>query len=379
MRGFLVKYVFKKLLMLSLFVFAFFAQKAYPNKYLAIGSVDGIHIYDTKDWTFLGVLMWHEGDVTSLSFSKNGKYLAAGFSNGMVEVWDTSGSHCREWVSVRTFGQPAENLGFVGREQKKEYYKRKPLSGISSISFGKDDTFLCYIDRNTSEVRILDTSNSDPGRWTDVGTLNVVFGSPMLLSFSSDGRYLAINQNKGIDLCCVDIWDVRSSRPTDWKVTVTIPVPELRGSLDIKALKFNENYGFVLLAESFLFRSKTNACKQKIAFQGFETFYKLYKVENVAFGEIALAGGNYDGYIEVEKSKYFKRFRISGSVFSLAFYPEIKDEKESEAERLEMITEQEFTPSTAYEPSEKMELKKPGKKIKMLRGKEIKIPSFFGS
>mgnify|MGYP003877707991 CR=1 FL=1 len=108
--------------------------------------------------------MDHRGEVLSVSFSGDGKYLASGSGYKAVSIWEVETSQCLE-----TF-QYLNTSGEYG-------------AMVSSVSFSYDEKFVASTD--SSEVKILELTSK---RATILkGHLEVV----SCVSFSSDGKYLA--------------------------------------------------------------------------------------------------------------------------------------------------------------------------------------------
>lgn len=159
------------------------------------------------------VLKGCRGDVVSLSFSPDGRYLVSGTDRGEIKVWDT-----QKWNLAKTVNEPAafiqslvfspdgEYLVIGGKEivirETKGWEKVKILGkfkGSIALAFSKDGEFLAATDGRIA--RIWDTEG-----WREVALLYPLEGANSI-AFSADARYLAI----GMGVCegepCCEIWN----------------------------------------------------------------------------------------------------------------------------------------------------------------------------
>merc|ERR1712194_343437 len=75
-----------------------------------------IQVWDIKDQVTVATLTGHEGEVTALSFSENGYYLASASKDGTVKIWDL-----RKPLNIQTLQVGEEAVNAVRFDQTGQY------------------------------------------------------------------------------------------------------------------------------------------------------------------------------------------------------------------------------------------------------------------
>jgi WD40 repeat protein/tRNA A-37 threonylcarbamoyl transferase component Bud32 len=130
---------------------------------LVSGSGDRtLKVWDTKTWENVRTIPDHGGAVTAAAFTRDGKTLATGSSDGTVILWDGDGR----------------------RRQRRLTGHR--LGGLSGLAFSPDGRTLALVSRNHSAVQLWDVADDRPRALPKDNLYNIA-----KLSLSSDGRWLA--------------------------------------------------------------------------------------------------------------------------------------------------------------------------------------------
>ena len=128
------------------------------------------------------------GGVSALAFSVDGATLAAGYSSGLVRLWDMATG--QERATLEAHGQLS--------------------GGITALAWSPDGTLLAIADMSESTVRLWDAKSGQPR-----GTLPAKTDVVNALAFSRDGNILAMAQSRNFAL-----WDVPQAREL-----ATVPAP----------------------------------------------------------------------------------------------------------------------------------------------------------
>jgi WD40 repeat protein len=148
-----------------------------PNgKYIASGSDDGtVRVWDATTATLRHTLTGHDSRVTSVSFSPDGKYIASGSYDWTVRVWDATTATLRHTLT--------------GHD-----------SLVTSVSFSPDGKYIAS-GSNDGTVRVWDATTATlrhtlTGHDAGVGSV----------SFSPDGKHIVSRSHDGTTI----IWDAHS-------------------------------------------------------------------------------------------------------------------------------------------------------------------------
>merc|ERR1711904_194146 len=81
----------------------FRTMKFHPDGLILAGGQEGnvVSVWDIKDQVTVASLSGHTGEVTSLSFSNNGYYLASASKDGSVKLWDLRKPLCIQTSQVQ--------------------------------------------------------------------------------------------------------------------------------------------------------------------------------------------------------------------------------------------------------------------------------------
>jgi serine/threonine protein kinase len=144
------------------------------GKFLASGSGDRtVKVWEVGSWREVATLRGHWGYVYSVSFSSDGKFLASGSWDKTVKVWEVG-----SWREVATL--------------------RGHQGWVFSVSFSPDGKFLAS-GSGDKTVKVWEV-----GRWREVATLRGHQGRVYSVSFSPDGNFLA----SGSSDKTVKVWEV---------------------------------------------------------------------------------------------------------------------------------------------------------------------------
>lgn len=226
----------------------------FVNKYSEYTCAqEGIALWDAKSWTLLHILS-EPGDagITDMTYSPDGKILAAGDARGQITFWDMdkrrlvhnveSGSGSLGILSLAF--SPDGKILAAGREPGDEivldiwnvsrqmrarsiYARDIPLKDnyrITDVAFSLDGKLLAGAITEESQIVVWDTSN-----WS----VSAILDNPAVsnLKFNPDGKTLAAAGWDG----SITIWDLASFRP------VGKPFTTLFGGAGSSGLAFNKD------------------------------------------------------------------------------------------------------------------------------------------
>ncbi len=226
------------------------------GSYLAVSKKDKIYILDHKNFKVLEELRGQisdisAGDVTSVAFSPNGKYLLSGHKSGEVFIWSTKtwGNVMAPWGMAWTLSTGsvpsvafspdgkllatgdwdnridiwlAENWKelkrFKNSEPSKDIPKKYTIfrsvqSQVRSIDFSPNGELLAT-GGNDRIIRIWSTDT-----WKNIKSLKGGENWISSVTFSPDGKYLASGDHDGE----VYIWDVKK-----WNIEKTFSEHSIR-------------------------------------------------------------------------------------------------------------------------------------------------------
>ena len=188
--------------------------------YLASSSYDkSIRVWDLRSQNKPRLLKGHTHYVTSVSFSPHGRYLASGGEDNSVRVWDVE-CGCERWqlqghtdkVTSVSFSPDGRYLASGGEDNSVRVWdvehgcERSQLQGhgrgVMSVSFSPDGCQLASGSWDNS-IRVWDVQSSYAQRQLRGHTLAV-----MSVSFSPDGRQLASSSYDE----SIRLWDIQSGR-----------------------------------------------------------------------------------------------------------------------------------------------------------------------
>jgi WD40 repeat protein len=142
-----------------------------------VGRNDVVIVREWRGERRLSVLDGLCGGVSALAFSVDGTTLAAGYSSGLVRLWDVASG--KERATLEAHG---------------------PRSGaVTALEWSPDGTALATAVSTEGLVRLWKPRNGEP-----LGTLPAKSGWVNALAFTPDGRILAMAQSDG----CTTFWDV---------------------------------------------------------------------------------------------------------------------------------------------------------------------------
>ncbi len=142
---------------------------------VAVANMSDNHAYvwDVRTLKLIRSLNRFTSDVMSVSFSPDGKYLAAGSKDSQVRVWDV-----KSWEEARA---PLEGH----------------MHGVLSVRFSRDGAFLVTADEDNA-ARVWQTSD-----WRTIAVLSGHSGPIRRASFSPDNRYIVTASKDGTAI----IWE----------------------------------------------------------------------------------------------------------------------------------------------------------------------------
>ena len=104
------------------------------RKYLAVGTLIGVWVYECSTRVPLALWNTERGLISTLDFSANGKWLAAGNIDGIVKVWDLHRGIC------------------VSRMERPKRKSGKGREGISRVVFSRDSQYIVSSAQSTGVV-----------------------------------------------------------------------------------------------------------------------------------------------------------------------------------------------------------------------------------
>jgi len=130
--------------------------------HVAVGSKEGkIHVYTLNGGKLSDshVLEGHRGEVTTLAYSHNGKYLGAGDANREVKVWEGKDSKVNGWVfhtsRVQSVAWAPDNVHLVTgsvdsaiivwnveKPDSRILQKLSHIGGVRAVAFQDNNTVL---------------------------------------------------------------------------------------------------------------------------------------------------------------------------------------------------------------------------------------------
>jgi WD40 repeat protein len=186
------------------------------GKYMAAGTSEkSIVVWDAANWQILSTMTENDGDVSALAFSRDGKLLASGHDD-KVYLWDTSSwkkktkIKASRKVNALSFNPDSsllaiardENEGLVWDVKKDKLYKK--LKGhdrnVAWIAFSPDGKQLAT-GSNDNSVMLWDASSGDKIKKLSGHSNNVG-----VVAYSGDGKYLLSGSNDN----SISIWDPKT-------------------------------------------------------------------------------------------------------------------------------------------------------------------------
>ena len=141
---------------------------------LALPTVPEVSVLSMAEGVWIeGATLSYGSSVLSVSFSSDGKFLASGYRNNIVRVWEVG-----SWQKVATL--------------------RGHRSGVYSVSFSPDGKFLASGSWDET-VKVWEV-----GSWREVITLRGHGDWVRSVSFSPDGKFLASGSRDET----VKVWEV---------------------------------------------------------------------------------------------------------------------------------------------------------------------------
>lgn len=193
---------------------------SYNGKFIASGSADTcIKIWDSKTGECLNTLKSHSEFVQSVSYSPDDRFLVSGSSDGTVKIWNPNSGECLDTLEehlggVKSVSVSSNNLfiasgssdGSVKIWEMKKSESIHTLQGhtgpVNSVSFSPDVNYIVSGSDDKS-VKIWNVQTGDC-----MYTLEGHSDRVSSVSFSPDGKYIT----SGSWDKTVKIWDVKTQK-----------------------------------------------------------------------------------------------------------------------------------------------------------------------
>ncbi len=204
------------------------------GRFLAAGGSDGIvKLWDTQTWEKVGEFQTSGTRVKRLAFGPGGRHLAAPcYDNGMVMIWDVATGttvrpleHGDKWVGTVVFSPDGRWIASGGSESVKiwdtaTWQLLRTLPGaddaVYKMALSPDGRCLAVGNKDQT-IRLWDTAG-----WTERRTLEPPAAPVLGLAFSADGTQLAA-------ACGLTVWRGSEGEVRIWDVATGEPVHSLRG------------------------------------------------------------------------------------------------------------------------------------------------------
>jgi len=151
------------------------------GRYIASGGRDNtIKLWDVESGRLVKTFKGHNDSVTSVAFSPGGKYIASGSRDKTIKLWSV-----RKGILIKTL--------------------KSSLWEVDSVTFSPDGKYIAsggfYGEKEGSEIKesiVIELWDVKTGKI--VRKFEKARDSVYSVAFSSDGRYIAVGGNKGIIL-----------------------------------------------------------------------------------------------------------------------------------------------------------------------------------
>jgi WD40 repeat protein len=140
-----------------------------------LAAISDVTAADSLDYENLKSLGGYQGEVFSATFSPNGRYLAVGFNEGIVRIWEV-----QSWKIIATLNENEND--------------------VTAVAFSPDGKTLATAD---SQKRII---LWDTDTWAKKTRLKA-YGGVNALAYNKDGSRLAVASSDDV----VQIWDIGSN------------------------------------------------------------------------------------------------------------------------------------------------------------------------
>jgi WD40 repeat protein len=207
------------------------------GKLLAACNSNQLKVYDSASGKLLMTLSGHEGDVISVTFSFDGKYLATGSVDTTVRIWDVNSGdlirvlegHAAEVGGVAfspdgrlLLSSSEDAMLIIWEVETGEPLRTLPDFTIYKVSFSPDGTRVAAATYNGLQVWRYTPDSAEPiSLEASQAILTIPDGTSAI--FSPDGKWLAAKSLSTASTNAIKLWDANTGQElltlaghTDW-------------------------------------------------------------------------------------------------------------------------------------------------------------------